>query len=280
MHTNTLISVIIPFKDREEFTIQAINSVLEQTHTNFELIVVNDGSKEIKLENHFTDKRIKFLYQEHKGVSAARNLGIKESCSNLIAFLDSDDQWLPEKLETQVDYFSKNPNCKILHTDEKWIRNGKFVNPKLKHQKASGECFKRCLELCCISPSSVMIKKELLEEFDFFDQDMRVCEDYDLWLKISSKYNIDYIDEKLVIKHGGHQDQLSRSEQAIDRFRIYALIKLLLSKQVNTAQKQLIKNKIIEKSKLVSQGAEKRNLEHRYQLYTKVNKLWQEGSKA
>ncbi len=273
-----LTSIIIPFRDREDLTIRAIKSVLAQTNNNFELIVINDGSKEIDLTKYFSDKRIKFIYQENKGVSAARNLGIKNSKAELIAFLDSDDEWLPEKLEKQVNYFTKDLNCKILHTNEKWIRNGKFVNPKLKHKKAQGECFEKCLELCCISPSSVMIKKELLKEFNYFDEDMRVCEDYDLWLKISSKYRIDYLEEKLVIKYGGHSDQLSKSENAIDRFRVYALMKLLANNKLKLNQRTLVINKLTEKSNLISNGASKRSLHKRAQLYSKVKLLFKDST--
>ncbi len=273
MDDKILVSVIIPFRNREGLTIRAIQSVLNQTYNNFELVVVNDGSKEINLEKHFTDKRIKFLHQTHKGVSAARNLGIKESSAKLIAFLDSDDEWLEDKLEEQIKYFNQNSDCKILHTDEKWIRNGKFVNPKLKHKKAYGECFERCLELCFISPSSVMIRRELLEEFNCFDEDMRVCEDYDLWLKISSKYNISYIDQKLVIRHGGHQDQLSRSENAIDRFRVYALVKLITEQSLTKAQKLKTLNKIKEKSEVICNGAEKRKRYSRLNLYSRIKEL-------
>jgi len=240
------ISVIIPTFNRPRKTARAIASVLYQTFSDYEILVVDDGSGDASSDALAPLlPRIRCIaHSRNLGVSAARNAGIRESCSPLVAFLDSDDYWLPEKLAVQVSFLSTHPDAVACQTEERWIRNGVRVNPRKKHLKPSGDIFDPSLRLCVVSPSSVLLKRSLLEEVGLFDEAFPVCEDYDLWLRISCKYPIWLIPEFLVIKEGGHPDQLSRSVEGMDRYRISAIVKLidnacLTKRQTEAALKEL-----------------------------------------
>ena len=229
---NPLVSVIIPTYNRGWVLREAIDSVLAQEFKDFELIVVNDGSTDDTgqiLEAYGQDLMI--LRQTNRGVSAARNRGIAAADGRLVAFLDSDDLWLPRKLSSQVDFFNSNPAALINQTEEIWIRNGVRVNPKTRHHKFSGMIFEQSLGLCLVSPSAVMMKKSLFDAVGVFDEDLPACEDYDLWLRISWRYPVHLIETPLIIKRGGHADQLSKAA-GLDRFRIQALKKMIESGQL------------------------------------------------
>ena len=223
------VSVIIPTFNRAEKLILAISSLFDQTFADFEIIVVDDGSTDgtnLAL-NRFGGRILYEAHERNRGVSAARNTGIRRSCAPLIAFLDSDDYWLPEKLAVQVKYFDRHPCTMVSQTNEIWIRNGRRVNPGKRHQKPSGDIFKPSLRLCVVSPSAVMLRRSILDEVGLFDEDLPACEDYDLWLRISCRYPVHLIRHKLVVKEGGHIDQLSRSHWGLDRYRVKALLRLL-----------------------------------------------------
>jgi GT2 family glycosyltransferase len=251
------ITVIIPVYNRPAFVKEAIQSVLDQTWSNLEIIVVNDGSTDntpLVLQS-FGDK-IRVIHQENKGVSAARNTGIQNSDSRWIAFLDSDDIWLPEKLSTQMHFFENHPDAKICQTEEIWIKNGKRLYPKKKHKKKSGMIFEHCLPLCIVSPSAVMIHREMFDLVGTFDESLPACEDYDLWLRISCQYPIYLLDQPLIIKRGGHHDQLSQATR-LDRFRIQALVKLIKSGILTDNQKMLAKNELERKCRIYQKGCVK-----------------------
>ncbi len=221
--TSPRFSVIIPVYNRERFIARAIESVLAQTYRDFELIVVDDGSTDSTPEI-VARYPVRLLRQENRGVSAARNRGIAAARGEIIAFLDSDDAWKARKLEVQAAYFESHPECKIHQTDEIWIRNGTFLNKHKKHQKKSGHIFYDSLHLCLISPSAVAIRRELFDEVGVFREDFPVCEDYELWLRITKHYEVCYSPEPLVVKYGGHDDQLSRRYFAMDRWRVLAML--------------------------------------------------------
>lgn len=229
MPPSTLIrvSVIIPTYNRAWIVGEAIDSVLAQTYGNMELIIVDDGSVDQTraLLARYSDDAI-ILHQANQGVSAARNRGIAAAGGSLIAFLDSDDLWLPDKLDRQVAFFKANPQALICQTEEVWVRNGRRVNPRRRHRKPSGMIFHQSLELCLVSPSAVMMRTELLERAGGFDENLPACEDYDLWLRVSSAYPVYLIEEPLIVKRGGHPDQLSRLP-ALDQYRITAIRKVL-----------------------------------------------------
>tara|TARA_B100000686_G_C16493614_1_gene813395 strand:+ start:84 stop:905 length:822 start_codon:yes stop_codon:yes gene_type:complete len=253
------ISVVIPTYNRKSFLQNAIDSVLTQTYQNIELIIIDDGSSDKTIE-YLNKKypRIKIFKQSNKGVSAARNKGIELSSNDWIAFLDSDDRWHPKKLEKQVKNLIEKPKFKICHTNEIWIRKGKKINQHKKHKKYGGFIFDKCLNSCLISPSSVIIHKNIFKEIGLFNEKLLVCEDYDLWLRITSKFPVLYLDEKLTIKYGGHINQLSKKYWGMDRFRIIALENVIKNNFLIKKNEKLAKIILKEKIKIYLEGLKKR----------------------
>ncbi len=252
------ITVIIPSYNRYEFLKRALASVFAQSFLPLEVIVVDDGScdKTSQIQEDFPN--IKYIYQKNSGVSSARNLGIQNASYDWIAFLDSDDVWEEKKLELQVDFHQKNPNILMSYTDEKWIRNLKEVKIPKKFKKFGGYIFKECLSHCIIAPSSVLIHKKLFADVGLFDEDLEVCEDYDLWLRIALKNEIGLVEEKLITKYAGHENQLSFKYWGMDRFRVIALENLYIHFEFQKEIEELknsIKNTLVQKYKLLLKGA-------------------------
>jgi glycosyltransferase involved in cell wall biosynthesis len=251
------ISVIIPAFNRAHTLPKALDSVLSQTLKPREIIVVDDGSTDETNAVLANYPGLCIISQDNRGVSAARNVGIEKAGGDWIAFLDSDDEWLSDKLEKQWDAIC-NDDKLICHTDEIWIRNGKRVNPMKKHQKFGGWIYERCLPLCVISPSSVMIHRSVFEDVGVFDESLEVCEDYDLWLRICAKYSVLFIDEPLIVKYGGHEDQLSRKYWGMDRFRVKALEKMMSFGALNDEDEKATVNMILQKCGIIINGMKKR----------------------
>ena len=268
------ISVVIPTYNRRKTIGRSIDSVLNQTLFPSEIIVVDDGSTDGTcdyIQSNFPS--IKLLHQPNKGVSAARNKGIRYADTNWIALLDSDDEWFPQKLEKQVMTLSQSPDIKFCHTEEIWIRNGVRVNQMKKHQKYGGHIFYKCLDMCRISPSSVLFHQSILDDVGYFDKDLKVCEDYDLWLRITAKFPVLYIDESLIKKYGGHEDQLSRVKDGIESHRIKVLEKLIMKKFTSVQRNAMLKT-LIEKLTIFSIGAQKRGKIKAYNTSKKrINEL-------
>lgn len=255
---NPGVSVIIPTYNRWPMVGAAVASVLAQSFRDFELIVVDDGSTDgTSTELLQFGSQLRYFRQDRSGVSAARNSGVRQSHGRLVAFLDSDDLWQPEKLKTQVGYMEYFPEVRICQTEELWVRNGVRVNPRTKHRKPSGDIFDRSLDLCLVSPSAVMMTRELFDCSGGFDESLPVCEDYDLWLRIARDNPVPLIEQPLVVKHGGHADQLSHSMWGMDRYRVIALQKLLhsgIAGERRAAVLRVLRNKV----DVLAQGARKR----------------------
>ena len=271
-----LVSVIIPTYNRASVLQRAIRSVLAQTFRDFELIVVDDGSSDstTDLLESF-DGKLKAVVQKNHGVSAARNLGIKRSTGALLAFLDSDDEWLPEKLARQTALFDgKDPHF-VCHTNEIWLRNGQELPQKGIHLKQGGRFFPRALERCLISPSSVMISRTLIDRVGWFDEDLPAAEDYDLWLRITAFHEVDFVPERLVIKHGGMADQLSQATPAIDRFRIRAILKIVENPALPSDYREAAVRELIRKCHIVASGCIKRGKKQEAQTYFEMARKYQ-----
>ena len=252
------VSIVLPTYNRCRLVCRAIDSVLNQSYVAYELIVVDDGSTDAtgdRLASY--GDRVTVIKQANRGVSAARNTGIQAASGEFIALLDSDDVWLPQKLERQIAFFRANPNTMICQTEEIWIRKGVRVNPGKRHKKHSGMIFEKTLPLCLVSPSAVMMRKSLFDEVGLFDESLPACEDYDLWLRISWKYPVHLIDTPLIIKHGGHADQLSRRPE-LDKYRIRALEKILKTGCLSQQQRSAALEAIKEKCRIYATGCRKR----------------------
>ena len=254
------VSVIIPTFNRSQKVVRAVRSVINQRFKDIEIIVVDDGSVDntAKALSKYMSL-IEYIKQPvNKGVSAARNIGIKSATSPWIAFLDSDDYWLKEKLYVQMEFINKNPDTVACQTEEIWIRKGRRVNPKEKHKKRSGNIFRQSLKLCLVSPSSVILKSSLFGDVGLFDETLPAAEDYDLWLRISYRYPIYLIDKELVVKEGGHADQLSRRFTGMDSFRIRAIVKLIKSGILSSVQTRQAMEELSIKCRIYGNGCIKR----------------------
>jgi len=271
------VSIVIPTLNRIKTLPRAIESATNQSYKPSEVIVVDNGSTDGTLE--FLKKEfpsITILKEKKIGVSTARNRGIKHSAFQWIALLDSDDAWKLNKLERQINALKNSSiRYKLVHTDEIWIKNGKQFNQMKKHKKSGGNIFSKCLSLCCISPSSALIHKNLFNEIGYFDESLPVCEDYDLWLKICSRENVLFIDQKLTIKYGGHKDQLSKKYWGMDRFRVKSIENLVLNSNLEASQKQKAVKSIIKKVKIIINGANKRNNSSIIEEYEKKLRFWE-----
>jgi glycosyltransferase involved in cell wall biosynthesis len=260
-----MISVIIPTYNRAQFLGEAIRCVLDQEYfvqngpSSFELLVIDDGSTDATPEivRSFGDN-LKYAFQQHRGVSAARNHGLELARGDYIAFLDSDDLWKKEKTGVQMSFMKAFPEAMVCCTEETWIRRGKFANPKKKHQKYSGWIFDKVLPLCLLSLSSALFRRELFEEIGKFDEELPACEDYDLSIRIAAKYPIHLLPRPLIVKRGGHADQLSRKYWGMDRFRVKALEKAL-QLGLTSQQEQLVRQELVRKYRVLAGGYEKRN---------------------
>jgi glycosyltransferase involved in cell wall biosynthesis len=278
MSSSPYISVIIPTYDRAWILKEAIDSVLVQKFTDFEIIVVDDGSTDdtAALLTAYRDQ-ITTIHQENRGVSAARNVAIANAKGRYIAFLDSDDLWLTEKLSCQVDFFNSHSEAVICQTDELWIRNGVRVNPKNRHKKPSGMIFESSLHLCLVSPSAVMIKKSLFDEVGLFNEEFPACEDYDLWLRISLNYPIHLIEQQMVVKRGGHDDQLSRNPK-LDQYRIQSIANILERYRLPHQYFQAAIDVLREKCRIYAEGCLKRGRVDEAALYQEIrNRQWHEN---
>lgn len=252
------LSVVIPTFNRRSTLARCLESVFEQTRPVDQLIVVDDGSTDGTEDwiraSHPT---IDLVTQTNKGVSAARNAGIRIATSQWLAFLDSDDIWLPAKIEKQLALLQSNPEYKICHTEEKWLYQGREKKIPLAYRKRSGWLFEHCLPVCAISPSTAVIHRSLFDTVGVFDENLPACEDYDLWLRIASRYPVGLVDESLIEKHGGHPDQLS-NQRGLDAFRIEALEKLLQTDSLKPTDRALAIDTLQSKCAILANGAEKR----------------------
>lgn len=253
-----LVSVIVPTYNRAHLLPRALDSVLDQTHANLELIVVDDGSTDDTPEilAAYGD-RIRVICQANSGVSAARNAGIRASRGEFVALLDSDDTWTPDKITCQINFFKANPKALICQTQEIWIRNGRRVNPMKKHEKPSGDIFIPSLGLCLVSPSAVMMRKSLFGIKGMFNEDFPVCEDYDLWLRVARDTPVYLIDRFCTVKYGGHEDQLSASHSQ-DKYRIEAIAALIRDTGLTPEQTDAAARVLKKKCRVYGKGCIKR----------------------
>jgi len=276
-----MISAIIVTYNRASFLPEAIESILGQTYfqknpQDWELLIVDDGSTDQTpeiVQKYLADPRIKYFRTENRGVSAARNLGLARAEGDFLGFLDSDDLWLKDKIQVQMSYLRAFPEARFCLTEEIWIRHGRRVNQAKKHQKYSGWILEKVLPLCLLSLSSALFRRKLFTEIGVFDESLPVCEDYDLSLRIALRYPYHFISTPLIIKRGGHADQLSRKYWGMDRWRIIALEKAL-QKALTAEQARLIKAEIQRKCEVLISGFEKRGKLAEAEYYRRIKEKY------
>jgi len=224
------VSVIIPTKNRAHYVSSAIQSVLDQTFGDFEIIVVDGASIDNTREviSKFDDERICYIREKKdRGVSASRNTGIKHSRGKFIGFLDDDDRWMPTKLEKQLNLINKNPHIGVVSTGAWEIKNsGKvtgYTFPLLR-----GNIFPKILRNNCVGGcSKVLVRKECFKKVGLFDEKLPAGEDFDLWIRLAKYYQFDYVRECLVL-YRVHEKRIST-----DPYRILRAKKLLYKKYSN-----------------------------------------------
>ena len=269
------VSVVIPTYNRYHILKRALESVYAQSYPAFEVIVIDDGSSDNTAQIQEDFPNIKYFYQNNSGVSSARNLGIKKAVNKWIAFLDSDDEWHENKLQEQVTFHKNNPKTLMSYTNEKWIRDGVAVKVPKKFRKFGGKIFTECLSHCIIAPSATMIHKTLLERVGVFDENLEVCEDYDLWLRVALENEIGLVDKKLIAKYGGDEDQLSVKHWGMDRFRVQSLEKIYT---FSGAKRDLIAQTLVKKYTLLLKGALKYDKISDINSYNKKLDFYKQGA--
>ncbi len=253
------ISVVIPTYNRAGVLAEALVSVLAQSHAAHEVIVVDDGSSDdtaAMVACEFSE--VTLIRQDNHGVSHARNRGIEAATGDWIALLDSDDRWHPDKLARQCEALRVSPGHRLVHCDEIWIRHGVRVNAMRKHAKQGGWIFEHCLPLCAISPSAAMLHRSVFDDVGLFDESLPACEDYDYWLRLTAREPVLFVEQALLTKYGGHEDQLSRKYWGMDRFRIRALDKILRSGGLDEKQFEAARAMLLDKIRVYIKGAMKR----------------------
>lgn len=275
-----MVTVVVPTYNRARLLSRALDSVFAQTFPDFELVVVDDGSTDDthSLVDRYDDPRLRYLRIDHGGVSRSRNKGVATAVGAWIAFLDSDDFWHPRKLERQLETLGANPAFSAVYTNEVWIRRGQRVNPRNRHRKYSGWIYHRCLPLCIISPSSILLKRDLFDRVGGFDTLFPVCEDYDLWLRLTARHPVYFLDEPLITKTGGHSDQLSRSRWGLDRFRLRSLLAIADSGRLSPQQRVWTAREIVHKAGILAVGFANRGKRAAARSYASLAERWKSRS--
>ncbi|MFP3984206.1 MAG: glycosyltransferase family 2 protein [Desulfurivibrionaceae bacterium] len=274
------VSVIIPTYNRRNFLEKAVNSVIDQTLANHEIIVVDDGSTDDSYD--FVQScggQVRYIYQGNQGPAAARNAGIRAARYPLLAFLDSDDWFAPHKLETQSKVMTANPGFMISHTEEIWYRQGKYLNQKKKHRKSEGNIFADSLKICSVSMSTVMAKSRLFEMVGLFDEDLPCCEDYDFWLRVSSRFPFKKVAEALTFKEGGRPDEVSALYRlGMDKYRINSILKLLTTEKLSEEQRSLAGAELARKCRIYGRGCHKHGRPEEGDFYLELGRRAEQGS--
>jgi glycosyltransferase involved in cell wall biosynthesis len=255
-----VISAIIPTYNRAAYLERAVGSVLAQRSPCGELIVIDDGSSDdtVALVERLAAGAavpIRLVRQRNRGAAAARNAGIRAARGSLLAFLDSDDWWLPDKLAVQTAAMATRPEVLIAQTREIWFRRGQRVNQKKKHDPPDGDIFAASLAMCVVGMSTVMARAELFDRYGLFDESLPCCEDYDLWLRVGCREPFLLVPQALTGKEGGRPDQLSVIHRlGMDVFRIRSLCTLLDSDVLDPGQRHRAVAELARKCRIYGQG--------------------------
>jgi glycosyltransferase involved in cell wall biosynthesis len=251
------ISLVIPTHNRKNELERALKSVCKGSVKPHEIIVIDDGSTDdTKDVTNLFD--VRYFYQENRGVSSARNSGIKIAQYEWIALLDSDDEWHRDKLAKQIAFHKQNPHILCSQSNEIWKLKGVFKNQPKRYNKPQGNIFEQLLEVCCVSASSFMTHRSVFDTVGLFDESLLACEDHDLFLQIATKYEFGLLEDPLIIKHAGASNQLSFTTPLIDRYRV----KMLQKHNTNPQAKKAL----IHRCNILLKGAQK-NKNHEVEAF-------------
>ncbi len=271
---NPSVSVIIPVYNRAGMLRQALDSVFLQNYDNMQVIVADDGSDDdpASVVREYTAELVRI---EHCGFPGkVRNIAVEMAKGDLIAFLDSDDLWKPGKLAAQTGELASGGKL-LCHTREIWDREGKMVSQRKQRHQREGDIFTDALKKCIIGPSTVLMDKKLFVQTGGFREDLEIAEDYELWLRITDRHPVSYIDEPLVIKRAGSWPQLSEKYGMIEYFRILAL-KDLADASVFTQEHQAeAAAELSRKCAIYAAGCEKRGKKDQAGIYMELSRQYQ-----
>ena len=254
-----LVSVIIPTHDRLALLMEAIDSVRAQSYAPIELIVVDDGSTDGTARRLRAEPGVRLLGMDHTGYpGAVRNAGVAIATGDYLAFLDSDDLWMPDKLALQMELLRESPEVPIVHSRELWLRDGRTVSQAGQRHRRAGRLFADAVRKCVIGPSTVVLHRVVLREVGGFREDLQIAEDYELWLRVTARFPVAYCDQPLVTKRAGHGDQLSERYGQIERFRIDALAPLVAADYWAEPERTIARRELARKCQIHAAGARKR----------------------
>jgi glycosyltransferase involved in cell wall biosynthesis len=242
------VSVIIPTYNQARYLSAAVRSVLSQTYGDLELIVVNDGSTDNTRQEvaGFSDSRVRYIYQENRGLSAARNTGILASAGEYIALLDSDDVWLPRKLELQVEFLDSCSETALVYSDAYLFDDqtgditGKFLDGK---GVFSGKVLRHLLSIQFIKPSTAVIRRSVFKTVGAFDESIGEVQDRDMWLRIARQFNIEGIDMPLV-KVRSHASNVSKNWERVWEGRALVMNKAARTLALNPNDLKILKRNL------------------------------------
>jgi len=250
-----IVSVNIPVYNDEKYIGETLLSALNQTYRDLEIVVVDDGSTDRTAEiiKSFSDSRIKYYYQTNQGIGATRNKAIEHSSGKYIAFLDHDDLWMPNKLEKQLALFKANPKLGMVFCDTIFFNSeGDLYSIYAKRKPPRGMAFRELLRNYCLSCETVVVKRSVLDEVGYFPSDMMMVEEYDLFLRIASRYSLDYVNEPLakyrIHEHnyswGKENEAINEEKRVLERLNEFIpnfrqdYAREIFSKEINLQKRQ------------------------------------------
>lgn len=266
-----LVSAIIPVFNREHLLERAARSVVTQALPpgwQLELIMVDDGSTDgtagVAAQIATGDDRARIVSVPHCGMAGAvRNWGVREARGSLLAFLDSDDMWLPGKLASQIPLHSHE--VLFSHTRERWVDQGREISQnsrRFRRWRRDGEIFPDALQRCIVGPSTVVMDRRLWNATGGFREDLEIAEDYEYWLRVTAVTPVAYLAVEFTEKHAGHPGQLSRKYDHIEIFRLHGLRDLVTSRwfarHTSEGYQELAETELARKAAIYARGCRRR----------------------
>ena len=248
------VSVIIHTYNNEKFIGETIESVLNQTYKDYEIIVVDDGSVDGTRDALLPYMHgIRYHYKENGGIASAKNAGISLSHAEFVAFLDHDDLWVPDKLMLQMECFIENPQAGLVYTKYTSFKNGKELRTK-PEKGYSGWIFKELLSKSFIQTSTVVVKRECLDAVGPYDETFFLGDEYDMFLRIARKFQCGFVDKGLT-RYRVHDTNASNNDFLFDNENLGVYKKIYNSfTNLDGVEKKILRKRIARYSMKVAEG--------------------------